>query len=287
MSGFPCAASLAGLTLLWASTLAPAAAQPAGLADFTWTFSGDPSGSATVGTDTLHIVGPSEDLCVTSDYYARLTTTATAAGTVSAHYDFDNDDYGFGWWTAEDPVYILNDEVTYVGPGDIFDTWSGDVSFEVQAGDVFGFGVASIDCSFGPGVLEVSAFSFVADAWQELGHGLAGTFGEPTLVGLGTLAPGSFYTLSMVDAAQFAPAWLILGFAQLGAPFKGGVLVPDPAPPAALLLFDTGPNGRIILSGSWPAGLPSGLTFFMQYWIVDAAGPAGFAATNALSATMP
>jgi hypothetical protein len=278
------------LALLAASTLSAAAAQaeaPLQLDDFSWTFSGDPSGSGTVGSDTLHIVGPAFDLCTTTQMFAWLTTTAPAAGTVSTHYFFDNQDGGFGWWAVEDPVFIVNGLMTYVGPGDFDSTWEGDVSFHVKAGDTFGFGVATIDCMFGPGVLDVSEFSFVADAWQNLGHGLAGVKGVPPLVGLGTLVAGTPYTLSLVDAAPLASAWLVLGVAELGAPFKGGVLVPDPAPPAALLLFSTGPTGRIILTGSWPAGLPAGFTFVMQYWVVDAAGPAGFSASNALSATTP
>lgn len=262
----------------------PASAQ---LSSFDWTFSGDPSGSGAVGSDALHIVGPSWDQCTTGQLYGWLTTTAPAAGTVSAHYAFENQDGGFGWWTAEDPVFVVNGAMTVVGPGDIFDTWEGDVSFHVQAGDTFGFGVVSIDCSFGPGVLDVNGFGFVADAWQSLGHGLAGVDGVPVLEGLGSLQAGTPCTLGLGKAAELAPAWLVLGVAELEAPFKGGVLVPDPAPPAVLLLFNTDASGRIVLSGSWPSGLPAGFTFVMQYWIVDAAGPAGFSASQGLSATTP
>lgn len=281
--------SFAGLVLLCAALLAPAAAQSAPLQidDFTWTFSGDPSGSGTVGPETLHIVGPSFDQCTTGDLFAWLTTTAPSAGTVSAHLFFENDDGGFGWWEAEDPVFVINGEMTLVGPGDIYSTWEGDVSFPVKAGDVFGFGETSIDCMFGPGVLDVSGFSFVADTWQDLGQGLAGIYGVPPLVGIGPLQAGTSWTLSVTDALEFAPAWLVVGVAPLGAPFKGGVLVPDPAPPAVVLLFDTGPHGRVILTGTWPAGVPAGTTLVMQYWFADPAGPAGFSASNGLGATTP
>jgi hypothetical protein len=281
--------SFIALILLRAATVAPAAAQsaPLQLDDFTWTFSGDPSGSGTVGADTLHIVGPAFDQCTTGDLFAWLTTTAPSAGKVSAHYFFDNQDLGFGWWVAEDPVFVVNGVMTVVGPGDIYSTWEGDISFEVEAGDSFGFGETSIDCMFGPGVLDVSAFSFTTTTWKDLGQGLAGIYGVPPLVGIGELEAGTSYMLSVVDALEFAPAWLVLGVAQLGAPFKGGVLVPDPAPPAALLLFNTGPNGRVILSGTWPAGVPAGTTLYLQYWFGDPAGPKGFSASNALSATTP
>jgi hypothetical protein len=260
---------------------------PAQFGAYIWEFSGDPSGSGTVTDGEMHLVGPAHDACTTPELYAFLSTTAVQSGTVHAHYRFDNQDGGFGWWTVEDPAYVVDGTKTLVGPGDIFETWEGDVSFHVNAGQSFGFGVVSVDCSFGPGVLDVTGFVFEPDAWVDLDQGLAGTFGTPKLHGLGPLQAGTDYTLSLVEAATFAPAWLVIGLDPLGAPFKGGVMVPDPSPPALLVLFSTGPGGRITLEGDWPAGLPAGLTLYLQYWIVDAAGPLGWAASNALSATMP
>jgi len=277
-------ATLAVQLVAW---VALSASAPAQFGDYSWEFSGDPSGSGTVTDDQMHVVGPANELCTTTELYAFLSTTAVQSGTVHAHYVFDNQDGGIGWWTVEDPAYIVDGGKTLVGPGDIFDTWEGNVSFHVNAGQSFGFGVVTVDCYFGPGVLDVTGFVFVPDAWVDLGQGLAGIFGTPKLHGLGPLQAGTDYTLSLTEAAKFAPAWLVLGLDSLGAPFKGGVMVPDPAPPALLVLFSTGPGGRIILEDDWPAGLPSGLTLYLQYWIVDAAGPLGWAASNALSATIP
>ncbi|HZM00715.1 MAG TPA: hypothetical protein VFD43_10730 [Planctomycetota bacterium] len=275
------------VTLQLVACVALSGSAPAQFGAYTWHLSGDPSGSGTVTEDQMHVVGPADEACTTQELYAFLSTTTAQSGTVSAHYFFDNQDGGFGWYLVEDPAYVVDGVQHLVGPGDIFYTWEGDVSFHVEAGQSFGFGVVSADCYFGPGVLDVTAFVFTPDAWQDLGQGLAGTYGTPPLHGLGTLQPGSPYTLSLVDAATFAPAWLIIGVAPFGAPFKGGVLVPDPSPPGLLLLLNTGPGGRIILEGNWPAGLPSGLALYFQYWIADAAGPLGWAASNALKATMP
>ena len=51
------------------------------------------------------------------------------------------------------------------------------------------------------------------------------------------------------------------------------------------LLTDGG--GTLILPALWPAGLPSGSSLYLQAWITDPVGPAGFAASNALWARTP
>jgi hypothetical protein len=255
--------------------------------DFAWTHVGDPSGSATVSSTVMDIVGPSADACTTSDTFAHMLTSTSMSGTVTAQLSFDNQDGGFGFWAAEDPVFVLNGKLDYLGPGDFFDLWEGDVSVHVEAGDSFGFGVQSIDCSWGPGVLQVTSFEFEADTWQQLGHGLAGSQGEPLLVGLGALQPATPYTLSLVDAQPNSAAWLVIGAATLNAPFKGGVLVPDPTPPSLILVLLTSPNGRIVINDTWPSGLPGGASLAMQYWIQDPGGPLGWSASNAVEALLP
>ncbi|TPW07470.1 MAG: FG-GAP repeat-containing protein, partial [Acidimicrobiaceae bacterium] len=84
-------------------------------------------------------------------------------------------------------------------------------------------------------------FGLPATAITDLGNGLAGANGVPALAGEGTLQPGSSITLSLSGALANAPATLVIGLSQLGAPFKGGVLVPSPD----LLLggFVTGAGG--------------------------------------------
>lgn len=274
-------------TLVLAASLWFCATVSAQFGDFTWSFAGDPSGSMEVDDEQMHIVGPAWGACTTPDTFAHATATASQSGTVSAHFFFDNQDGGFGWWTVEDPVYVVDGAMHVVGPGDIFSTWEGDVSFHVDAGESFGFGVLSADCDFGPGVLDVTGFTFTPDVWQDLGHGLAGTFGVPSLVGIGTLQAETPYILSLIEAKETAPAWLVLGLSPLVAPFKGGTLVPDPTPPGQVVLLMTGVAGRIVLSGTWPAGIPAGLTLHLQYWIADPAGPQGFSASNAVAGTTP
>jgi glucose/arabinose dehydrogenase len=121
--------------------------------------------------------------------------------------------------------------------------------------------------------------------WDDLGGGVAGIAGEPVLLGAGPLLPGSQSSLSLSSAAPGALSTLVIGVALLGLPFKGGLLVPTPD--ALFSSLPIGSNGSLNLAGTWPAGIPSGLSTYYQFWISDAAGPAGFAASNGVRGTTP
>jgi hypothetical protein len=77
----------------------------------------------------------------------------------------------------------------------------------------------------------------------------------------------------------------VLGFTNSSVPFKGGTLVPSPD--VLIGPFPLDGAGSLVLSAPWPAGLPGAFSTYLQEWIVDPAGPVGFAASNALSATTP
>jgi len=66
------------------------------------------------------------------------------------------------------------------------------------------------------------------------------------------------------------------------AHFKGGVLVPSPD---LVFLHTTDGFGEVDFGGPWPAGMPGGVIFYAQYWVVDATGPKGFTASNAVQGT--
>ncbi|HZM01260.1 MAG TPA: hypothetical protein VFD43_13520, partial [Planctomycetota bacterium] len=106
----------------------------------------------------------------------------------------------------------------------------------------------------------------------------------PKLSAAGTLEAGDPLTLTLQDGAGGAPAVLVAGPDRINAPFKGGVLVPLPT---VLLPFKLDLAGGFVLSGTLPAALPSGATLYLQTWIVDAAGPAGFTSSNAIVGTAP
>jgi hypothetical protein len=125
----------------------------------------------------------------------------------------------------------------------------------------------------------------VGDVWADLGQALAGSAGAPQLEGSGPLTSGSTVSLSVSSALANTTAALIAGVANINAPFKGGVLVPSPD--VILVGLVIGASGTRVDNFPWPAGIPSGFVMFNQYWITDAAGPSGYAATNAVSATAP
>jgi hypothetical protein len=104
-------------------------------------------------------------------------------------------------------------------------------------------------------------------------------------VGAGTLAAGDPVTLTLTGALELAPTTLVIGFSELGVPFKGGTLVPFPDVLLPGLTTDAG--GALVLGGTWPAGVPAGFSFYFQDWVVDPVGVAGLAASNGLAGTAP
>ena len=128
------------------------------------------------------------------------------------------------------------------------------------------------------------ALALVTSPWALVGSGLPGTAGLPQIDGDGPLLAGEPMTIALEDARPNSTAWLVTGLSQLGAPFKGGVMVPHPD---LLLALPTGPSGAIELTTPWPAGLPPGLTLWFQWWVQDPAGPAGFASSAGLTGTTP
>ena len=119
--------------------------------------------------------------------------------------------------------------------------------------------------------------------WVDHGNALAGALGEPLLAGAGPLIAGQPMSVTLSNAAANAPLTLIAGFADIEAPFKGGYLVPSPN--ILIVGLNTGPAGGLTLGTTWPAGIPAGFVIYVQAWIVDAAGPKGFAASSGISGT--
>src|SRR6185436_16347109 len=107
----------------------------------------------------------------------------------------------------------------------------------------------------------------------------------PTLQGVGALTAGSPLKLVVDQGKPAAASVLVVGLSALGAPFKGGVMWPQPNLVLAGLVLDA--KGFRSLPAAWPAGLPSGLQLCLQDWIPDAGGPHGWSATNGLTATTP
>lgn len=121
--------------------------------------------------------------------------------------------------------------------------------------------------------------------WVDLGSGLAGISGIPSLIGSGTLEAGTSGSLVLTTAKPSAPAALFISAGSTPAPFKCGTLVPVPV--LSQFFLATNAAGSVPLAWtSWPGGL-SGVSLFFQFAIQDAAASCGVALSDALRADVP
>ena len=136
--------------------------------------------------------------------------------------------------------------------------------------------------------IDMGAHEYAPDAFEDLGFALAGTHGDPVLTAGGTLCVGDPVTLALSNALENSTTYLVIGVTSVNLPFYGGTLVPAfEAPFGLFIALPTGPLGNLPLSDTWPGGVPGGTELYFQHWIVDAGGPFGFAASNAVRGTVP
>lgn len=155
----------------------------------------------------------------------------------------------------------------------------------IKSASYFGGLLPDPERVYGWGIVDADRALTLAGSWVAVPGGAPGGSGTPVLAGSGPLVGGQSVTLTLSNGKPLASAAMIVGFTQLSVAFKGGVLVPS----VNLLVPGLALNGAgvISLSFTWAAGLPAGTQVFLQMWMPDAAGPAGFAASNGLRATTP
>lgn len=134
------------------------------------------------------------------------------------------------------------------------------------------------------GFFHAVKWTVTSPQWTDLGHGLAGSNGVPLWSGTGSLELGASLDWTLTNAKPNAPAWVVIGASRIDAPFFGGTLVPAPN---LVLAAGTDAQGELPLSFTVPSTLPSGVEISSQVWIQDAAGVAGFAASNAIAKVTP
>ena len=172
-----------------------------------------------------------------------------------------------GGWPG---LHIIDADPMWTDPGD------DDYSLQpgspcINAGDPLG--APDADGS----VADLGAVPF--HPWTLLGTEVA------LLEGLGPLAAGEELTLVLKYARPSTPAWLLLGFSELGTPFKGGTLWPNPEIVAGPIV--TTQFGTLLLTGEWPSGLPTGFSFWSQFWWQEPGNPAGWGSSNGLRGVQP
>jgi hypothetical protein len=175
----------------------------------------------------------------------------------------------------------------YVAPAEAggsyawFVEWAGGHEFTLPGG---GVGFAPVDGVFAQLVLTLTVVDAPPATWLDLGQALPGTLGAPLLAGSGNLCRSAPGALVLSHAKPGATSFLVVGLSSLWAPFRGGVLVPAPD---VVVPLPVDAAGSCALPFSFPVGIPEGTPIWFQHWFKDAAGPAGFAASNALMATVP
>ncbi len=131
------------------------------------------------------------------------------------------------------------------------------------------------------------AFGFTPrEPWGDLGFALGGVTGNPVLTGTGSLVGATPTTLTLTNALPNTVTAFVVAASRIDLPLFGGTLVPD-VTQGLVLGLTTDANGTTSLTFPWPANTPSNLTFYMQFFVGDAAGPFGFSISNAVSATTP
>jgi len=138
---------------------------------------------------------------------------------------------------------------------------------------------ASLPFKPGPGVAYV--FDTNTSQWTDLGQGLAGSKGTPVLTGCGAVALGANVELQLSGAAPNAPVIAVLGNTEISIPILGGILVPNPGQLIRGLVTDSSGNLKFT-SPTFSTAIPSGTTNIIQFWIMDATGPRGYAASNGI-----
>jgi len=154
--------------------------------------------------------------------------------------------------------------------------------FTATVGDLDGDGDIDLLTGGAHPLLRFQNLNGMPSTWSALGGGVGGHLGQPLLTATGALVAGATLTIEAFGVPGPFPSTLVLGASQLGAPFRGGTLVPAPD---VLLSVAPGAFGELAVGAVWPAGVPVGLPVVLQWWIADDSGPYGLTASQAVMST--
>lgn len=124
-----------------------------------------------------------------------------------------------------------------------------------------------------------------SDAFVNLGFATAGTLGDPLLTVEGSLVPLEGGTLQVSNVPPGSRGLMLLSNEATYVPSHGGICVPCPV--IVALNFRVGGGESISFPFMNSGNLPSGLALYAQAWVVDPAGPMGWAGTNAVQGIVP
>ncbi|RKY22035.1 MAG: hypothetical protein DRQ55_02510 [Planctomycetota bacterium] len=119
----------------------------------------------------------------------------------------------------------------------------------------------------------------------DLGFAVSGSVGMPHMENAGSLAPYVGGELILTEALPLATGIFVLSGDAGYYPTHGGVLVPYPV--LLTTAYSTDAFGGVAFPYRNPGQIPTGTAFYAQAWVLDAAGPKGWSASNALEAVVP
>lgn len=144
--------------LVGTASIFVASAASAGFETQNWSFFDNAGGSGSQNDSLMSVAGGNSGTGGVSLYY----TTAYTSGTVSVDWSFNNTDIDNGY---DYLVYYVNGSVVDVTTG----SGSGMLSLSINEGDVYGFGVRTVDGIFGAGFAEFANFVPTPGAFAVLG----------------------------------------------------------------------------------------------------------------------
>ena len=226
--------------------------------------------------------------------------------------DVSGNDTNAGVWTrlgtldgAGMPWTTLSADITDVHGADLPAGWNGIGDMDpvtlqpsLPTGSTWASVLAGIDrveiTTFEPGFLYAFTQFWVGfdnvsiqpldGTWSDLGSALGGVSGDPLLAASGDLTSTGISCVSLSNAAPNATIGYIVGLSAANTPFLGGTLIPAPQ---FVLLATSDAKGRFELPFVMPAGVPSGVDFFVQVAVQDASAVAGVALSNAVVGSTP
>ncbi len=119
--------------------------------------------------------------------------------------------------------------------------------------------------------------------WTDLGNGLAGVSGIPTMTGSGTPTSGGPITIDITGAAPDASGGILVNASAGYASAFGGTVVPSLLGPAIIVGYTTNGSGDVTINANWPVGQSGCTVLYFQGATFDLAAPFSFSFTNAIA----
>jgi hypothetical protein len=234
------------------------------------------------GTTWNEVLFPTPFSVTTGDRFARALAFSGNALLVGApEENSQGTPKGTVFYFVFDGLNSFDQDTDFDNDGQVGDGFGAAVS--ISSG-FLGIGAPSAD-----GGASVSGTAFAVEVitvglFTDLGKSFDGTNGTPKLVGTGTLIGGEPFQFKLTKALENSLSALFIGLSEVCAPFHLGILGPSPD---FVIIVVTTATGTQEFASDWPTGHGGPFPVYLQWWIMDAGGLAGWSASNELEALTP